>query len=106
MPCETDFSFQIRNVLAKIGQHLTSEVFTSRNVKTAQGETIKTHDILNEDLIQRHKSMSLLAYKIQKDDFRVTDPTCKVYRDQIDHRADQMPLVIDATISNVITADI
>ena len=62
-----------------------------------------THDILNEDLIQWHKSMGLLAYKIQEDHFRILDPECGLIGDQIVHRAGQMSLLIDVTVSNVIT---
>ena len=74
--------------------------------KRLHRETIKTHDILNEDLIQWHKSMGLLAYKIQEDHFRILDPECGLRGDQIVHRAGQMPLLIDLTVSNVITPDL
>ena len=50
--------------------------------------------------------MGLLAYKVQDDQFRVTDPNCRLREDQVVHRAGQTPLVIDVTFSNVITPDI
>ena len=50
--------------------------------------------------------MGLLAYKIQDDHFRVTDPTCGLRGDQVVHRTGQIPLVIDITVSNVFTPDI
>ena len=69
-------------------------------------ETIKTRDIFDEELIQWHKSMGLLAYKIQEDHFRILDPDCGLRGDQIVHRAGQMSLLIDVTVSNVITPNL
>jgi hypothetical protein len=69
-------------------------------------ETNKTHDLLNLDLIEFHKCMGLLAYKIKEDHFRIADPTCGLRADQIVYRPGQMPLVIDVTVSNAVTPDI
>ena len=69
--------------------------------KRLHDETIKTHDILNEDIIQFYKSMGLLSYKIQEDHFRILDPSCGLRGDQIVHRAGQMPMLLDVTVSNV-----
>jgi hypothetical protein len=74
--------------------------------KRLHAETIKTHDILNEDIIQFHKSMGLLSYKIQEDHFRILDPSCGLRGDQIVHRAGQMPMLLDVTVSNVVTPDV
>jgi hypothetical protein len=49
--------------------------------------------------------MSPLAYKILEDHFQNLDPDCGLRGDQIVHRADQIPLLIDITVSNVITPD-
>jgi hypothetical protein len=64
------------------------------------------HDILNEELIQRHKSMGLLPYKIQEDHFRVTDLTCRLRGNQLIHKTGEMLLDIDITVSKVFTPDI
>ena len=71
--------------------------------KRLHRDTIKTHDILNEDRILRHNFVGLLAEKINEDHFRVSDPTCGLCGDQIVHKAGQMPLVIDVTILKAIT---
>jgi len=74
--------------------------------KRLNGETIKTHDIFNEDIIQFHKSMGLLSYKIQEDHFRILDPSCGLRDYQIVHRAgQQMPMLLHVTVSNVVTPD-
>ena len=74
--------------------------------KRLNSETIKTHDIVNEDLLQFNKCMGLKAYKIQADFFRITDASDGRRGDLIVHRAGHMPLVIDVTISNVINPDL
>ena len=54
---------------------------------------MKTHDILREDLIQWHKSVGLLTYKIYDDHFRVTDPTCRLRWNQVVHE-ESLQLVV------------
>jgi len=73
--------------------------------KRLHGKTIKTHDILNED-IQFHKSMGLLSYKIQEDHFRILNISCGLRGDQIVRRAGQMPMLLDVTLTNVVTSDV
>ena len=70
------------------------------------GETIKTHDILNEGRIKCYKSIDLLAYKINGDHFRVAVPTCWLRGDQLVHKVCQLPLAIDVTLSNIVIRDI
>jgi len=50
--------------------------------------------------------MVLLTYKINEDHFRVADPTCGLCENQLVHKADQMPLVIDVTVPKVVTLGI
>ena len=69
-------------------------------------ETNKTHDLLNLELIEFHKCMGLLAYKIPEDQFRIADPTCRLRVDQIVYRPGQIPIVVDVTVSNAVTPDI
>ena len=69
-------------------------------------ETLNSRDILNADLIQLHKSMGLLTYKINEDHFTVADPTCGLRGDQLVYKAGEMPLVIHVTASKVVTPGI
>ena len=50
--------------------------------------------------------MSLLAYKIKEDHFRIADLTCGLRAVQIVHRSGLIPLIIDITVSNAVTPDI
>jgi len=67
--------------------------------KRFHGAKIKTYDILNEDLFQGQQSMGL------SDHFRVAGPICGLHRDQLVRKAGKMPLVIDVTVSDVVTPD-
>jgi len=50
--------------------------------------------------------MGPLAYKIQEDHFRILDPECGHRGVQIVHRAGQMQVLFDVTVSNIITPDL
>ena len=58
---------------------------------------------MNLDLIEFHKYIGLLAYKIKEDYFLIADPTCGFHVDQIVYR---ILLVIDVTVSNTVTHDV
>ena len=66
----------------------------------------KKHDLLYMDLIEFHKCMGLLAYKIKKDHFRIANPTFGLRGDQIVYQTGQKAFVIDVTVSNAVTLDI
>ena len=58
-------------------------------------------------MAQLYALVRLLAYMIEKDHFRLLDPTCCGLRgDQIVHKAGQMPLFIDVTVTNVFTPEL
>ena len=90
---------QTKEVVDVTGVHL-------QKCKLYTIEMNKTNDLLNSSLIEFKKCMGLVAYKIKEDHFRIVDPMFGLRGDQIVNRPGQMTLVIDVTVSKIVTSDV